>query len=235
MSPHGKNKGGEVRGVAESEDKVLSANARQAEGKTRREKYRHASSNDVVASAIEEFFRHLGMSDGSPKVLIDNECKVLWQSPNAARLLRAPMPVSIADGRLRANGEYGGNGWATFLENLDEAGHRHLVTGKAPDNWALLRCWARRFGDQRLIFMKCVISWPFQDVASSGLAADFGLTRTECIVLDEFARLRKPEQIAEKLKVSLSTVRSHLKQIHTKMAVNSNIQLLRIIRAYTDT
>jgi hypothetical protein len=29
-------------------------------------------------------------------------------------------------------------------------------------------------------------------------------------------------------------VRSHLKQIHTKMAVNSGVQLLRITRAYTD-
>ena len=45
----------------------------------------------------------------------------------------------------------------------------------------------------------------------------------------------KPNQIAERLNISVSTVRSHLKQIHTKMSVNSSVHLLRITRAYTDS
>jgi len=67
------------------------------------------------------------------------------------------------------------------------------------------------------------------------MAKDFGLTKSECAVLDSFAHLKKPEQIAEQLNIAVSTVRSHLKQIHTKMSVNSSIQLLRITRAYTDS
>ena len=54
-------------------------------------------------------------------------------------------------------------------------------------------------------------------------------------MLDEFARLARPSQIAERLNISLSTVRSHLKQIHTKMSVSSAVHLLRVTRAYTDT
>ena len=109
-----------------------------------------------------------------------------------------------------------------------------LLNGSEPGAWVLLRGWSQRLGEHRVVFLKCSPSWPLRDVASSGLVQDFGLTRSECAVLDEFARLAKPLQIAERLNISISTVRSHLKQIHTKMAVNSSVQLIGITRAYTD-
>ena len=164
---------------------------------------------------------------------------MLWSSADAERLLQPPLPLWIKGGRVHAaNGSGGGSGtktWSSFIENIGEEGERLLLIGKPAGTWVLLRGWAERFGQHRLIFLKGELSWPFRDVASSGLAKDFGLTRSECAVLDEFARLAKPDQIAERLNVSVSTVRSHLKQIHTKMAVNSNVHLLRITRAYTDS
>jgi DNA-binding CsgD family transcriptional regulator len=189
---------------------------------------------DVVARAVEHFSRRARAADRSPRLLLDSGCNLVWQSPDAERLLQPPLPLWLKGGRVHAAGS-AARTWASFVETVGEEGERLLLTGKQAGTWVLLRGWAERFGEHRLIFLKCAMSWPFRDVASSGLAKDFGLTRSECAVLDEFARLSKPSQIAERLNISVSTVRSHLKQIHTKMAVNSGVHLLRITRAYTDT
>jgi DNA-binding CsgD family transcriptional regulator len=190
---------------------------------------------DIVAGAVEHFARRARAADRSPRLLIDGDRNVLWQSPDAERLLQPPLPLWLKGGRVHAGGGSGPKTWPAFIENTGEEGDRLLLTGKAASSWVLLRGWAERFDEHRLIFLKCAMSWPFRDVASSGLAKDFGLTRSECAVLDEFARLAKPDQIAERLNISVSTVRSHLKQIHTKMSVNSGVHLLRITRAYTDS
>jgi DNA-binding CsgD family transcriptional regulator len=188
----------------------------------------------VVSRAIEHFALRARSVDRSPRVLIDGHCNVLWQTPETERLLQPPLPLWISGDKIHASASSGARTWPSFIENLGEQGERLLLTGKAAAAWVLVRGWAARFGDHRLVFLKCALSWPLRDIASSGLAKDFGLTRSECAVLDEFARLAKPNEIAERLEVSVSTVRSHLKQIHTKMSVNSSVQLMRITRAYTD-
>jgi DNA-binding CsgD family transcriptional regulator len=189
---------------------------------------------DVVADAIEHFARLASAADVCPRLLIDGHDQLLWQSPDAGRLLQPPMPFWIEGDRVRAANGSGNASWSDWIDTLGEDGGRLLLTGQAAGTWVLLRGWSGRFGEHRLIFLKCAMSWPFRDVASSGLAEDFGLTRSECAVLDEFARLAKPEEIARRLGISVGTVRSHLKQIHTKMSVNSGVHLLRITRAYTD-
>lgn len=189
---------------------------------------------EIVPLAIREFAQQASTTDRTPRVLIDGQRNVLWRSSEADGLLQPPMPLWIAGGRVHAEKGAGAKTWPSFVENVDEEGERLLLTGSEPGAWVLLHGWARRIGEHRVIFLKCSPSWPLRDVVSSGLAADFGLTRTECLVLDEFARLAKPTQIAERLNVSVSTVRSHLKQIHTKMGVNSSVHLIGITRAYTD-
>ena len=217
--------------TAEQDDQ--SSDAPAAEGKSSTVSRRLPK--DIVERAVEHFSRRAKAADRSPQLLIDSQCNILWQSPDAEQLLQPPLPLWIKGGRVHATGGSGIKGWASFVANIGEEGERLLLTGKPAGTWVLLRGWAERFGEHRLIFLKCATSWPFRDVASSGLAKDFGLTKSECAVLDEFARLTKPNQIAERLNISVSTVRSHLKQIHAKMSVNSSVRLLRITRAYTDT
>lgn len=185
----------------------------------------------VATKVIAEFLRRFAAEDRTPKLLIDSHCRVLWASHRAEDLLQPPLPLWIEDGIIRAKA---GSPWPAFVENLTELEDRLLLGGETPCSWVLVRGWAEWRNEQRLVFLRCTPSWPLRSVEESGMAADFGLTKAEAAVLDQFARLQKPHQIAEHLRISISTVRSHLKQIHVKLSVNSSVHLLRITRAYSD-
>jgi hypothetical protein len=54
--------------------------------------------------------------DARPRVVVDRECKVLWRSDRAAKLLRAPIPLLIADDRLTASTAAATTELADFIE-----------------------------------------------------------------------------------------------------------------------
>src|SRR5690606_1099531 len=150
---------------------------------------------DTLAAALEHFARRTATIDHSPRIVIDGHCNVLWQSPQAERLLRPPLPLWIRAGKLHADGGATNKAWPSFVENVGGEGERLLLTGRNGGSWVLVRGWGEWHGEQRLVFIKCALSLPLRTVASSGLSKDFGLTRSECAVLDDFATLAKPDQI----------------------------------------
>jgi len=180
------------------------------------------------------FVRRAIEEERAPRLLIDASGRILWASRDAERVLQAPLPLSLKAGRLLAAAGESARTFGAFLDNLGDRRGRLFLPGKSAGSWVLLRGWAERHDGERLIFLQCEPSSPLSGVGESGLADDFGLTRSECAVLDHFARLQKPTEIAEQLQITVATVRSHLKQIHTKMAVTTGVQLLRITRAYCD-
>jgi DNA-binding CsgD family transcriptional regulator len=176
------------------------------------------------AAAFEAF-------DPRPKIVVDYDQRVLWCCDDAPRLLDGPMPLCIRKGKLVVDDDELRGEFVEFLHNVGADVQRKLIRGKAKRHWAVLRAWKPAHWDRAV----CVLaspSLPLQDIVSSGLARELKLTQAEIRVLKEFAELSSPKQIARDLGVSLSTVRSHLKQIHAKAAVTTSLQLLRLTHSY---
>lgn len=176
------------------------------------------------AAAFEAF-------DPRPKIVVDYDQRVLWCCDDAPRLLDGPMPLCIRKGKLVVDDDELRGEFVEFLHNVGPDVQRKLIRGKAKRHWAVLRAWKPAHWDRAV----CVLanpSLPLQDIVSSGLARELKLTQAEIRVLKEFAELSSPKQIARDLGVSLSTVRSHLKQIHAKAAVTTSLQLLRLTHSY---
>jgi DNA-binding CsgD family transcriptional regulator len=176
------------------------------------------------ASAFEEF-------DPRPKLVVDYDQRVLWCCNDSQRLLDGPMPLCLRKGRLVVDDDELRQEFVEFLHNVGPEVQRKLIRGKAKRHWALLRAWKPAHWDGAV----CVLaspSLPLNDIVESGLAAELKLTNAEIRVLKEFAELNAPKQIARDLGVSLSTVRSHLKQIHAKAAVTTSLQLLRLTHTF---
>jgi len=178
-----------------------------------------------------EFAAAFDTFDPRPKVVIDYDQKVLWCCDDAPRLLEGPMPLCIRKGKLVVDDEELRQEFVEFLHNVGPVVQRKLIRGKAKRHWAVLRAWKPAHWDRAV----CVLaspSLPLEDIVACGLASELRLTNAEIRVLQEFAELNSPKQIARDLGVSLSTVRSHLKQIHAKASVTTSLQLLRLTHTY---
>ena len=177
----------------------------------------------------------LGLENGvRPRVLIDGKCRMLEKSAQLETYLRAPLPLQCDGSHLRIIGDNNVKLFENFIENLAAETRRLLLTNGDGVDWVLVSARALKFGNERSFLLDCALSRPLRSVEAAGLAREFGLTRMECAVLDKFALLQRPRHISAQLGISVSTVRSHLKQIHTKLGVHSSVQLLQLTRAYCD-
>lgn len=172
-----------------------------------------------------------GAADARPRLVLDRHCAVLWHGPNAARLLGDLIPLRLAKGRLVAESAASDDALAHFVERVGPECDRLLLRSADRRHWAMIQAWSPRDRED-LVCAVVNLSIPCRTVQESGLAKILGLTATESRVLDEFARLRAPKEIADALSISLSTVRSHLKQVHSKAGVSSAVHLARLVSGY---
>jgi DNA-binding CsgD family transcriptional regulator len=178
-----------------------------------------------------EFAAAFDAFDTRPRIVVDYEQRVLWSCDHAARLLDGPMPLCIRKGKLTVDDEELRGEFVEFLHNLGPEIQRKLIRGKAKRHWAMLRGWKPAHWDGAVCILASP-SLPLLDIVGSGLAGELKLTQAEVRVLSAFAELNSPKQIARELGVSLSTVRSHLKQIHAKASVTTSLQLLRLTHTF---
>lgn len=184
-------------------------------------------SSDFDTGSI--FERWIGSLDTRPRLIITRDLEVIWQSSNAAPLILPPIPLRLKKGHLEADTGNMSEQLAKFIANVGEECESFLVKGKK--HWAMVLALSPE-KDPNLVFVMLNLSVPSSGVQQSGLAGAIGLTNAEGRVLDKFASLYTPREIAESMNVSLSTVRSHLKQIHSKAGVRSAVELTQFVRGY---
>lgn len=177
-----------------------------------------------------QFERMLGAIDARPRVVVDRERRVRWQNPSA-ELLSPPVPLRVSDGLLSGDTQQATNALIEFIENVGHECDSMLLRGESRKHWAMVIAWTPdQCSDDVCVLLN--LSVPHRGVEQSGLARALRLTAAETRVLDRFARLNTPREIAEQMHVSLSTVRSHLKQIHSKAGVESAVQLTQLVRGF---
>ena len=186
---------------------------------------------EVRPSFEEQFKTMLGVVDARPRLVVTRDRRILWQSANAATLLTAPVPLHISNGRLCADSPAAEASLVEFIEDLPGECESILLRGQSRRHWAMLLGWCPQ-NEADVVCLLLSLSVPHRGVAESGLARALRLTSAETRVLDQFARLNSPREIAEQMNVSLSTVRSHLKQIHSKAGVETAVQLTQLVRGF---
>jgi DNA-binding CsgD family transcriptional regulator len=176
-----------------------------------------------------EFEQRLGLIDARPRIVIDRDRQVLWRSDNAEKLLAPPVPLHLSGGQLTTDAVSTSSALADFIDGIGGDCDSMLLRGESRKHWAMLLAWSPRDRPEDVCLL-LNLSVPLRGVEDSGLARALKLTAAETRVLDRFARLNTPREIASKMGISLSTVRSHLKQIHSKAGVESAVQLTQLVR-----
>ena len=93
---------------------------------------------------FDEFERMLGTVDARPRVVVDRDMRVVWQSENAAELLSAPVPLHISAGTVAADTRAANAALSDFIHNLN-----------GDCDSVLLRAHCVRDGARRIGFGDC--------------------------------------------------------------------------------
>ncbi|KHK93338.1 hypothetical protein LK12_03280 [Novosphingobium malaysiense] len=167
------------------------------------------------------------------RLVVNDERQVLWASEVALALLEPQFPVVIADGALcfeRANDPVACQEW---LHSVGRKPSRFLVSGAQEDWWVVMNAWRGRLHADTAIYAEFILSHPPYRSSTSGMSKQFGLTPAECDVIDALVRLETPTKIADRLGVSINTVRTHIRRLYGKLGVNTQVQLIRIATAFS--
>lgn len=199
--------------------------------------------NGAAVSSQPERFADVSAMDvlqayNVPVIVIGQDNEVRWTSPGAERWLRPPAPVFLQDRHLRFDERHWRGGMGHLRTRFPGPERRQILLGDpSGSDWMIIAGWLRPMADEsqeQALITTYRMAHPLRQSAHSGLAEQFRLTPAQCAVLDLFAYMLPPRDIAETLGLTVHTVRSHFKAIHAKTGVRSSMQLLQLVRAFCD-
>ena len=176
---------------------------------------------------VSRYFEHRAATGRAMEMLVSAELELLWTSAAALAQASLPGPFSLSNDRLILPQRRQEEGLRAFLAGLGagagvwalEADGRWLVRaepiapGEAPRAWLL--------------------TWQAMDRADRYLWADIGLalrlTPSETRILHSLLNGHTVDQSADRLAVSVQTVRTHVRRIYAKLGVNSREHLFAAV------
>lgn len=185
-----------------------------------------------------------GSSD--PTVEVDEDGRVLWMNPQAMETLPTFEGLTISNGKLRARH----SGWdrelrlaikrASKLKNYGRyngasSEGRHnvrfpVLLGEGEDNQALL-CFVRVANGRTYVsFGKSAILVEQIDLVSRV----YGLSAAQVQVARLVAEGANLAEAADRMAISVNTVKTHLARMFEKTGVHSQIELLRFFLSFSD-
>jgi DNA-binding CsgD family transcriptional regulator len=175
-------------------------------------------------------------------VLVDREARVVYANAVARAMLAAGDPIRIVQGRLQLPHHKASDAMTSAIAgsagNLDQLGQRgisipvlmkdarHCVTHVLP----ITTGEARGEVDRRAVaavFLARTETAP--QMSAAALALLYDVTPAETRVLELMAEGLTVSEIAEKLGVSITTVRTHLSRLFHKTGTSRQAQLVALI------
>ena len=160
--------------------------------------------------------------DPLPRVLVDEQLRVIWANPAAQDALDRKRDIAIRDGQLSTTQAGEQQALIDFVRGTGSALTSFCFPCEDGDGHLLFRAvevqrdWGTRYFG--LTFFRSGSGF---SVRYADLDKVFQLTQSEHRVLLQLLDGLTADQIATKLGVSIETTRSHIRQIYLKLNVTS--------------
>lgn len=175
----------------------------------------------ISRPAIEQVLSQWITSDLRARILVDDDLRVHWMSPAAERLMDEPGALFLRQGYVRAS------------ESRFQLELRRVIDGASPQ--VSTACLNSTKTGEHLVLTAARLAPPHDELIGltllrvsdefifrlPDLHTAFGLTNTEVRVTHHLLCGRTADETATELRVSLATVRTHIKRAYAKLGVSS--------------
>ncbi|QYF87812.1 LuxR C-terminal-related transcriptional regulator [Brevundimonas sp. PAMC22021] len=173
---------------------------------------------------------------GLAAFVCDAEGRVLAATPSGLRLFDDGLYLRLKDEQLemRASGSRTLRAAIAEMASGQRIGARLLpLPGPDGGETALAEIVRLGVGHVDWTGVVVIVRWPGSDPADRASAAGralYGFTAAEAAVAAHLLNGLSPQAVADRMEVSISTVRSHIRSTFLKAGVNSQIEMLAAIR-----
>lgn len=173
---------------------------------------------------------------GLAAFVCDADGRVLAATPSGLRLFDDGLYLRLKDEQLemRASGSRTLRAAIAEMASGQRIGARLLpLPGPDGGETALAEIVRLGVGHADDTGVVVIVRWPGSDPADRASAAGralYGFTAAEAAVAAHLLNGLSPQAVADRMEVSISTVRSHIRSTFLKAGVNSQIEMLAAIR-----
>ena len=167
-------------------------------------------------------------ADAEPRLIVRDDLRPEWVNPSADRILSDPDSVLYCNGRLRPRSPTVDPELRNFVSQVTQAGATHCLTDARTGEHVVLT--ASRLDDRVAITLR----WPDHGapIKLVDLRQAFGLTEAERCVAERLMNGQTAEETAADLRVSLETIRTHIKRAYAKLGVCSREAFFTKLREF---
>lgn len=171
--------------------------------------------------------------DPRARMIVSDTLELLWANAAARHVLAGSGGLSVVGGRCLHFDDPGAAGrFASFIRDTAETMTTLAIAFSRPPGHYLFRGWRLACNEPPLSCLE--LSLDTEEFAShySDFDRVFGLTPAEHGVVVEIMDGRSAAEIAARHRISIVTVRSHIKKIYVKIGVVSREQLFGRLRPF---
>jgi DNA-binding CsgD family transcriptional regulator len=167
------------------------------------------------------------------RIVVDEHLRLVWANPVAHKQLGRRRDIEVREGVLAATNAANQNSLAEFVEGTGSALTSFCFPCEDGDGHMLFRALeVYRDTETRYLGIVFFRSGSEFKARYADLEKVFQLTQAEHRVLLKLLEGQTADDIAEALRVSIETTRSHIRQIYLKLNVTSREGMFSLLRPY---
>lgn len=185
---------------------------------------------DVAGETVSLLLTRWTFAAPHPLALLQKNGRLVWCNAAVMRLLQGASPLVLRNGLLITRRTATTNAFRAWLKDLTEQPSFHLVRGDAPQGNVVIQAMAVSGSADDVV--GCTLRSASSHIEIADLAQALGITPAQSGVVRRMILGSSLEQISDETGLSITTVRTHLRNIYARLRISSRDELFRLCLPY---
>lgn len=185
------------------------------------------------AAAPAEYFSAWADASSLPMMILTADHKILWSNGVAIKMVAKAEDFQSMAGNLSCVDKVQDPAFRDFIAGLGDEPQAWVMHTPHEDRYLIVRA-ERVAPPGRPLVITVVVYSTSSDTHHvwADIGQVFNLTKSEVVIVKKMFHGASADQIADRLKISVETVRTHVRRVYAKMGVGNREQLFSIVNGF---
>jgi len=185
---------------------------------------------DVAGETVSLLLTRWTFAAPHPLCLLQKNGRLVWCNAAVMRLLQGTSPLVLRNGLLMTRRSATTNALRAWLKDLNDQPSFHLVRGDTPQGNVVIQAMAVSGASDDVV--GCTLRSASSHVELAVLSQALGITPAQSGIVRRMILGSSLEEISDDTGLSITTVRTHLRNIYARLKISSRDELFRLCLPY---